>query len=459
MAGASQPRDAVTAARVEALRSSLAGLGSLLVAFSGGADSAFLVAAAIRALGRDHVLAVTAVSPSLPQAERRATEEVAAAVGARHRQQYVLFDDYVLLGPSRAHDNKVLVQRDCYKEVRERSGSRRTSQSGPSPASVPRSKSRESPLGIQADIDRLRRPHLLVPRMGLDGQPDAPGLPPADRHRTGRTSEASRSREPSPPPLNWSSGRADSSCTSRSAEKLRSRSSLTTSLASIWELPGSPPRATTPKGTAASPSRRSAASTTCNGSGFRGRGTKGAKKKLRRLSGKEARFRRHENHCISKTIVQTAKDTGRGIAVEDLKGIRGRITARGGDARNRLSGWSFHQLVGFLSYKAQDAGIPIVQVDPRNTSKTCSVCGHCEKANRKSQSEFLCKHCGFSANADWNAARNIRALAASKAAIELAVVEAKTGNRICGRDQPESYRTSVRVEPYTAASIRSVVTT
>ena len=158
--------------------------------------------------------------------------------------------------------------------------------------------------------------------------------------------------------------------------------------------------------------------------------TKGAKKKLRRLSGKEARFRRHENHCISKTIVQTAKDTGRGIAVEDLNGIRGRITARGGDARNRLSGWSFHQLVGFLSYKAQDAGIPIVQVDPRNTSKTCSVCGHCEKANRKSQAEFLCKHCGFSANADWNAARNIRAQAASKAASELAVVEAKTGNRI-----------------------------
>jgi putative transposase len=148
------------------------------------------------------------------------------------------------------------------------------------------------------------------------------------------------------------------------------------------------------------------------------KGTKGAKKKLRRLSGKEARFRRHENHWISKSIVQTAKDTGRGIALEDLKGIRERITARGGDARNKLSGWSFHQLFSFLSYKAQDAGIPIVQVDPRNTSRTCSVCGHCEQANRKSQAEFLCKHCGFSANADWNAARNhrLRALAASKAA-------------------------------------------
>jgi putative transposase len=157
------------------------------------------------------------------------------------------------------------------------------------------------------------------------------------------------------------------------------------------------------------------------------KGTKGAKKKLGRLAGKEARFRRHENHCISKTIVQTAKDTGRGIALENLKGIRNRITARSGDARNRLSAWSFHQLVGFLSYKAQDAGIPIVQVDPRNTSRTCSECGHCEKANRKSQAVFLCLHCGFSADADWNAARNIRALAASKAATELAIVEAKAG--------------------------------
>jgi putative transposase len=154
--------------------------------------------------------------------------------------------------------------------------------------------------------------------------------------------------------------------------------------------------------------------------------TKGAKKKLVRMSGKEARFRRHENHCISKTIVQTAKDTGRGIALENLKGIRNRITARSGDARNRLSAWSFHQLVGFLSYKAQDAGIPVVQVDPRNTSKTCSVCGHCERGNRKSQAEFACKHCGFSANADWNAARNIRALAASKAATELDKVDPRS---------------------------------
>ncbi len=168
------------------------------------------------------------------------------------------------------------------------------------------------------------------------------------------------------------------------------------------------------------------------------KGTKGAKKKLRRISGKEARFRKHENHVISKTIVQTAKDTGRGIAIEDLKGVRGRITARGGDARNRLSGWSFFQLREFIVYKAQDAGIPVMTVDPRNTSRTCSKCGHCEKGNRKTQAEFRCLRCGFSANADWNAARNIRALAKCKVAIGLAVVEAKTGNRTAAETSRKS---------------------
>ena len=152
------------------------------------------------------------------------------------------------------------------------------------------------------------------------------------------------------------------------------------------------------------------------------RNTKGAKKKLKRVAGKEGRFRRHENHCIAKRIVETAKRTGRGIALENLTRIRERITARGGEARNRLSGWAFYQLRSFIEYKAKLVGVPVVLVDARNTSRTCAECGHCEKANRESQSEFSCKACGHSANADLNAARNIRcrALADRNAATELA---------------------------------------
>ncbi len=148
-------------------------------------------------------------------------------------------------------------------------------------------------------------------------------------------------------------------------------------------------------------------------------GTKGARKKLGRVSGKEARFRKHENHCISKAIVAKAKDTGRGIAVEDLGGIRDRLPVWAKDARNRLSGWSFAQLVDFLSYKARLAGVPLVKVDPRNTSRTCARCGYCSRDNRKSQAKFLCVSCGHAANADGNAAENISALAKSKLAIGL----------------------------------------
>ncbi len=149
------------------------------------------------------------------------------------------------------------------------------------------------------------------------------------------------------------------------------------------------------------------------------KGTKGAKKKLRRVSEKEARFRRYVNHCISKTLVENAKRTGRGIALENLKGIRERVTARGSDARNRLSGWSFGQLYAFLTYKAQLAGVPVETVDPRNTSRACAECGHVAKSNRKSQAEFVCKGCGHRAHADKNAARNLRARALAKRALEL----------------------------------------
>lgn len=138
------------------------------------------------------------------------------------------------------------------------------------------------------------------------------------------------------------------------------------------------------------------------------RQTKGAKKLLQRLAGREANFRRYHNHCISKAIVQRAKDTSRGIALEELTGIRERTTVRHKD-RARHSGWSFSQLRTFLEYKAALIGIPVITVDPRNTSRTCSMCGHCEKANRVSRSEFQCRQCGYSLNADFNAAINIAA--------------------------------------------------
>jgi putative transposase len=131
--------------------------------------------------------------------------------------------------------------------------------------------------------------------------------------------------------------------------------------------------------------------------------TKSAKRRLKKLSGKEARFAKHTNHVISKKIVEAAKDTNRAIALEKLTGIRDRVTVRRGQ-RDNLHNWSFYQLKGFISYKAQLAGVPLIEVDPRNTSRECAACGHIDKANRKSQSSFLCVSCGYAANADHNAA-------------------------------------------------------
>lgn len=134
--------------------------------------------------------------------------------------------------------------------------------------------------------------------------------------------------------------------------------------------------------------------------------TSSARRVLRRLSGKEARFARDVNHRISKQIVEEAKRTERGIALEDLSGIRERVRLRRSQ-RDNLHSWAFFQLKCFVEYKAQLHGVPVVTVDPRYTSQTCSCCGHIAKANRPSQATFLCVDCGYAANADHNAAVNI----------------------------------------------------
>jgi putative transposase len=141
-------------------------------------------------------------------------------------------------------------------------------------------------------------------------------------------------------------------------------------------------------------------------------GTRSARRKLKRMSGKQSRYQTHQNHIISKRLVEAAQRTNRAIAIEELAGVGLRTRVRKSQ-RARHANWSFAQLRTFLEYKTSIAGVRIIAVDPRYTSQTCSVCGHCEKANRRSQSEFVCKQCGQSENADVNAAKNIRIRALS----------------------------------------------
>ena len=139
-------------------------------------------------------------------------------------------------------------------------------------------------------------------------------------------------------------------------------------------------------------------------------GSKAAKRRLKKLAGKEARFRKHVNHCISKEIVASAERSSFAIGVENLTHIRKRVKAKRA-YRNRLHSWSFAQLRAFLAYKAKRAGLPFVAIDPRNTSKGCSCCGLIDKRNRPDQATFSCLGCSHTEPADLNAARNIAFLA------------------------------------------------
>jgi IS605 OrfB family transposase len=143
------------------------------------------------------------------------------------------------------------------------------------------------------------------------------------------------------------------------------------------------------------------------------KGTKSAKRHLKKLSGKLARFQRDVNHCVSKAIVLNCSP-GDMIAMENLTDIRERVKGRR-QQRRAMSNWNFRQLQGFVEYKARFAGIGIKYVDARYTSQGCSSCGVVDKRSRRNQSEFVCKHCGYSLNADLNAAKNLasRAIGAS----------------------------------------------
>jgi putative transposase len=132
-----------------------------------------------------------------------------------------------------------------------------------------------------------------------------------------------------------------------------------------------------------------------------------AKRKLKALSGRERRFKANTNHTIAKKIVAKATDTGRGIAIEDLEGIRNRTRFRK-KQRDRMSKWAFAELRGYIQYKAALVGVKVQAVDPRNTSRRCPECNHVSEKNRIRRDVFLCDECGYFNHADIVGAKNIR---------------------------------------------------
>ena len=150
---------------------------------------------------------------------------------------------------------------------------------------------------------------------------------------------------------------------------------------------------------------------TSHKSRLQSKGSRSAKRRLKKISKKEGRFKKNTNHVISKRLVQKAKALKVGLKLEDLN-FKKQVPQKGWtkewkDNNAKRGKWAFSQLRAMIDYKAKLLGVPVLYINPAYTSQKCSKCGHTHEDNRKTQSEFKCISCGYSENADLNAAKNI----------------------------------------------------
>lgn len=152
----------------------------------------------------------------------------------------------------------------------------------------------------------------------------------------------------------------------------------------------------------------------------RKKGARNRRKAVRALSRLTARVARRRKDALHKVTTAIAKSHGI-VVIEDLKvrnmtaSAKGTVEEPGTNVRQKaglnrslldVAPGMFRTL---LEYKLRWRGGRLIAVDPRNTSRTCPVCGHCSPNNRPSRDEFRCERCGHQADADANAAGNILA--------------------------------------------------
>ena len=153
------------------------------------------------------------------------------------------------------------------------------------------------------------------------------------------------------------------------------------------------------------------------------KGTRGSKRRLRRIEQRERRFKLQANHTLAKQIVEQHPHTL--IGLEHLTDIRERtkrkkrmrkkngkgsvpVSPKARKANRVYSQWSFAELQSLLSYKASLVGSLAIKVDADYTSKACPMCGHIADENRPRKGlRFVCQQCGYCLHADLVGARNI----------------------------------------------------
>ncbi|MBI1972208.1 MAG: IS200/IS605 family element transposase accessory protein TnpB [Candidatus Aenigmarchaeota archaeon] len=131
------------------------------------------------------------------------------------------------------------------------------------------------------------------------------------------------------------------------------------------------------------------------------KGTKSARRHLKKISGRWTRFMRWKNHNISREIVNSLGE-GNIVALEGITNIR---SNRGKRFNKQLHSWAFSQLQSYIEYKAVQRGCLVAYINPQYTSQTCRMCNEIGTRNK---GFFSCGHCGYSCNADLNASFNIR---------------------------------------------------
>ena len=139
------------------------------------------------------------------------------------------------------------------------------------------------------------------------------------------------------------------------------------------------------------------------------KGTKSAKRVLKRINQRENRWMSNENHRLAKTLVDRY-GTNTLFVLEDLTGIRFATEQVPKDRRYEQVSWPFYQLEQFLTYNAAAVGSHVLKVAPDYTSQRCPQCGTIDKRQRdREHHEYRCV-CGFVANDDQAAAMNIQQL-------------------------------------------------
>ena len=138
--------------------------------------------------------------------------------------------------------------------------------------------------------------------------------------------------------------------------------------------------------------------------------TKSAKRRLKKLSGRENRWISDVNHCLSKTLVQKY-GANTLFVLENLNGVSFERTDLPKALRNQNKSWAFYQLEQFLTYKAHLNNSEVVDVSAKYTSQRCPKCGVIKKDNRNHEKhEYHCDNCGYRSNDDRIGAMNIQLL-------------------------------------------------